>query len=128
MRHQKRWSAALSEGRCIASGRRTATKLRPRWRAVPSRLRPPATTINRSRRHSRCSGRREAADRGAGGSNAPPLRRPLPTTLCTGQASLTDDGAVSDPPLERRILARSAAWSLRGHCEHRDLPATTDPM
>ena len=29
-RHQKRWSAALSEGRWFASGRRTATRLRPR--------------------------------------------------------------------------------------------------
>src|SRR6266545_6233515 len=27
------------------SGRRTATKLRPRWRALPERLRPPATTM-----------------------------------------------------------------------------------
>jgi hypothetical protein len=27
------------------SGRRTATKLRPRWRPLPTRLRPPATTL-----------------------------------------------------------------------------------
>jgi hypothetical protein len=44
-RHHHRSSAALSQGRRLLSGRRTATKLRPRWRALPTRLRPPATTM-----------------------------------------------------------------------------------
>jgi drug/metabolite transporter (DMT)-like permease len=33
------------QSRCLVLGRVFATKLRPRWRAVPERLRPPATTM-----------------------------------------------------------------------------------
>jgi hypothetical protein len=32
-------------GSLTCVGRRTATKRRPRWRALPERLRPPATTM-----------------------------------------------------------------------------------
>ncbi len=43
-RHHHRSSAALSRDRCLPLDRRSATKLRPRWRALPVGLRPPATT------------------------------------------------------------------------------------
>jgi hypothetical protein len=42
-RHRHRWSAALSLGHRAMAGRRTATQLRPRWRALSTALRPPAT-------------------------------------------------------------------------------------
>jgi hypothetical protein len=38
--------SALGLGLRVLSGRRTATKLRPRWRALPTGLRPPATTCD----------------------------------------------------------------------------------
>jgi hypothetical protein len=42
-RHQHRSSAALPRGRYLLWDRRTATQLRPRRRALPTPLRPPAT-------------------------------------------------------------------------------------
>jgi len=58
-------------GPLLVSSRRTATKLRPRWRAVPTRLRPPATTI---------------AHAGSIAAGQPQLggRRPRRVTLCIG--------------------------------------------
>jgi hypothetical protein len=44
-RHGNCSSAALSGGRCCCQMGRSATRLPPRWRPAPTRLRPPATTI-----------------------------------------------------------------------------------
>jgi hypothetical protein len=49
-RHRNCSSAALSGGRCCCQMGRSATRLPPRWRAAPTRLRPPATTIASSHR------------------------------------------------------------------------------
>jgi hypothetical protein len=82
-RHQNRWSAAQSPGFRVMAVRQTATQLRPRWWALPTPLRPPATPS------------------------------PAPTPQARGggtrQASAVGDGAVPDDLIQQRRARRRCA-------------------